>query len=72
MDNSEPNDFNQVEKLNIKSNIKIFKGYDKNNKPFTAIVLLTEDKLTQINIELKEERLNLKKYNIIYKQIGMI
>ena len=27
---------------NIKCHIKIFKGYDKNSNPFTAICLLTD------------------------------
>ena len=58
-----------MEKIISKHYIKIVKGYDKNKKCFTAIVLLS-DKQNQEFPDNFNERINLEQYNIIYKQFG--
>ena len=54
---------------NIKCHIKIFKGYDKNSNPFTAICLLTDKEQGEL-VNYFNKNINLTKYNIIYKQFG--
>ncbi len=54
---------------NLKYNIKMFKGYDKNSKPFTAICILSNKEEELLN-DFNENNINLTKYNIIYKQFG--
>jgi len=52
------------------NNIKIFRGMDKNGKPFTAVCLLTYEQCEELSEKLSYNRLNLTNYNIIYKQLG--
>ena len=54
---------------NIKCHIKIFKGYDKNSNPFTAICLLTDKEQGELVNDFNKN-INLTKYNIIYKKFG--
>jgi hypothetical protein len=54
----------------IKYCIEILKGHDKNNKPFTTIILLTEKECEELKKDLFCKKVNLEKYNIIYKQLG--
>lgn len=55
---------------NAKYHIKMCKGYDKNNNPFTAICLLTDKEYEELSDGIFNEKVNLTKYNIIYKQYG--
>ena len=57
---------------NVKYQIKMFKGYDKINNPFTAICLLSDKQYEELSNELNNDKINLTKYNIIYKQFGHI
>jgi hypothetical protein len=54
---------------NIKFNIKMVKGYDKNNNPFTAVLLLTNENEINQN-DFCGNSVDLTKYNIIYKKFG--
>ena len=57
------------QKDHIKHHIKMYKGYDKNNKPFTAICLLSDEEQKELSNKFNGN-INLLKYNIIYKQFG--
>jgi hypothetical protein len=49
--------------------IKIVKGYDKNNIPFSAFLLLSDEE--NINFDnTTNNKIDLTKYNIIHKMIG--
>jgi|688.fasta_scaffold633107_2 hypothetical protein len=54
---------------NTNLHIKMFKGYDKNSNPFTAICLLTDKEQKELINDFYGS-INLTKYNIIYKQFG--
>lgn len=43
---------------NLKYNIKMFKGYDKNNKPFTAICILSNKEEELLN-DFNKNNINL-------------
>ncbi len=59
-----------MEQINhLKYQIKMFKGYDKNDKPFTAICLLSNKDYEELS-NCSGSNINLLKYNIIYKQFG--
>jgi hypothetical protein len=52
--------------------IEIVKGHDKNLKPFTVILLLTDKEQDELHNQNYRNIINLMKYNIIYKQIGHV
>lgn len=61
--------FTQEKLCNFDDNytLELVKGYDKNNVPFSAFILCNDEE--KINLT-KNERIDLTKYNIIYKILG--
>lgn len=57
--------------LSEKYILEMIKGYDKNNIPFTAFILLNnEEKNNLSNLIFENKKINLTQYNIICKTIG--